>query len=559
MNIGTPTILEKLRTSASLAGTEHLDSLLSRPHAKEEPTHSASPALGLNSVPASPTRSIPPIAILGVPFDNVTTLEAIELIQSMVASRKPHYLITANVDFLVQAREDVELRRIFFDAHLVLCDGTPLVWASRLLGNPLPERVAGADLVPLLMSLAAREKYRVFFLGATPDAAKQAVARLEATYPGIIIAGHHSPPFAKLMEMDHDDIKQRILGAKPDLLFVCFGCPKQEKWIAMHYRDLGVPVAVGVGGTLDFLSGQLKRAPRWMQSSGTEWLFRLAQEPRRLFGRYARDLEVFGRSIIAQWWHLQFSLSRADRKQHSEVVRSEVHWQWIRLPERFDLAMTVADPGLADPVLADGRHCLLEITSTKFIDSTGIGRLIGLQKRIRATGRQLVLLSPSPAVQRAMRLMHLENFFATAPDVSTALYLIETRNREERTSVTLRTAAAASPLVWLGEITAVNAGLVWEHTRAHLLTVATTRATEPRLPEGSSGSAGARNGKNLPSPELIIDLSAVRFIDSTGLGLMVRTKKFARQQNTRLLFTGLQAPVRNVLRLARLEEFLLGE
>src|SRR5882672_2502311 len=221
----------------------------------------------------------PPIAMLGVPFDNVTTTEAMELIERMIASRRPHYLITANVDFLVQAREDVELRRIFFDADLVLCDGTPLLWASRLLGNPLPERVAGADLVPLLIRLAAERGYRLFLLGATPASSSQAVAKLTAAYPNLIIAGHYSPPFNKLLEMDHEEIARRIREAKPDLLFVSFGCPKQEKWIAMHYRALGVPVAAGVGATIDFLAGNFKRAPVWMRRSGFEWVYRMAQEP----------------------------------------------------------------------------------------------------------------------------------------------------------------------------------------------------------------------------------------------------------------------------------------
>src|SRR5580700_7932954 len=119
-----------------------------------------------------PTR--PPIAILGVPFDNVTTTEAVAAIERMVASRRPHYLVTANVDFLVQAQDDVELRRILVEAALVLCDGTPLVWASRLLGNRLPERVAGSDLTPALLKVAAEKKHRVFLLGATPDSVEQA-------------------------------------------------------------------------------------------------------------------------------------------------------------------------------------------------------------------------------------------------------------------------------------------------------------------------------------------------------------------------------------------------
>src|ERR1051326_1315461 len=151
----------------------------------------------------TPTRwyaATPPLAILGVPFDNVTTAETIDAIDRMVASRQPHYLVTANVDFLVQAQEDVELRRILFDAHLVLCDGTPLVWASRLLGNPLLERVAGADLVPLLLRVAAEKGHRIFFLGATEESATRAVDNLKKLHPQLNIAGHYSPPFNKLLE-----------------------------------------------------------------------------------------------------------------------------------------------------------------------------------------------------------------------------------------------------------------------------------------------------------------------------------------------------------------------
>src|SRR6185369_15310137 len=133
----------------------------------------------------SPSSLAPPIAILGVPFDNVSISQTIDLIEQMVASGRPHYLATANVDFLVQASKDVELRRILFDAHLVICDGTPLVWASRLLGNPLPERVAGSDLVPLLIRVAAQRNYRIFFLGGTPESTTLALEKIKVQYPGL--------------------------------------------------------------------------------------------------------------------------------------------------------------------------------------------------------------------------------------------------------------------------------------------------------------------------------------------------------------------------------------
>jgi N-acetylglucosaminyldiphosphoundecaprenol N-acetyl-beta-D-mannosaminyltransferase len=518
----------------------------------------------IEPAPERPQYVHPPLAILGVPFDNVTTAETIQAIERMVASRQPHYLVTANVDFLVQAQEDVELRRILFDAHLVLCDGTPLVWASRLLGNPLLERVAGADLVPLLLRVAAEKQYRVFFLGATPESSAQAVENLKKLHPTLIIADHYSPPFNKLLEMDHEEIKRRILAAKPDLLFVSLGCPKQEKWIAMHYRSLGVPVSAGVGATIDFLAGMVKRAPLWMQRIGAEWIYRLAQEPRRLFKRYFKDFWIFGWKILAQLWQLQFHQSRTSqhsiksrgnkdpnalpsaslsareragvraRLNPSEPFQLEVKlgkdWRWLKLPERLDLAAVRDDALLVDQVLIDDRHCLLEMDHVQFIDSTGVGMLIRLQKKIRATGRQLVLLAPSSQVQRALALMRLQNFFACAPDFASAQELIAARTREENGAVRLRSPAEINPLLWQGEITAANAQDVWSTTETHLT--------------------------SKQRSELVIDMSGVRFIDSTGLGLMVRAKKLAQREHVKLEFVHLQPAVQNVVRLARLEEFL---
>src|SRR5689334_5700518 len=181
------------------------------------PTMSTPLALNIQPI----TR--PPIAILGVPFDNVTKAEAIKLVEEMIASARPHYLVTPNVDFLAQARKDVELRRILFDAHLVLCDGTPLVWASKLLGNPLPERVAGSDLVPLLLKVAAEKGYRPFLLGASPEALEAAVRRAKDRYPKLEFAGYYSPPFNQLLEMDHEEIRQRICQSQADILLVAFG------------------------------------------------------------------------------------------------------------------------------------------------------------------------------------------------------------------------------------------------------------------------------------------------------------------------------------------------
>src|SRR5947207_10880680 len=135
-----------------------------------------------------------PVTILGVPFSDITLAQTIERIEQMIHSRRSHYIVTANVDFLVQARADVELHRILVEADLVLCDGQPLVWASRYLGQPLPERVAGADLVPLLIKLSAACGFRVFFLGGSSEVAAQAAQNMESLYPGLKICGFYSPP-----------------------------------------------------------------------------------------------------------------------------------------------------------------------------------------------------------------------------------------------------------------------------------------------------------------------------------------------------------------------------
>jgi N-acetylglucosaminyldiphosphoundecaprenol N-acetyl-beta-D-mannosaminyltransferase len=483
----------------------------------------------------------PPIAMLGVPFDNVSVADTVTAIEKMVASRRPHYLVTANVDFLVQAQSDVELHRILLDAHLVVCDGTPLLWASRLLGNPLPERVAGADLVPLLIQVAERRKYRLFFLGATPESAQAAVNNLQRHYKEIIIAGHYSPPFGKLLEMDHDEIKRRIADANPDLLFVSFGCPKQEKWIAMHYRSLGVPVAAGVGATIDFLAGHVRRAPQWMQRTGTEWIFRLAQEPRRLFGRYSKDLWVFGHCILGQWWRLQW---RARRPLHNEaqwearlhcISDNENAFQICTLPPRFDLEAARNGALPIEKILKDGRPCLLQMDQVEFIDSTGIGMLIQLQKQLRLNGDKLILLCPSDIVESSLELLRLDRFFAKATGLAAAKQLLETHALEASAAVASNKGAPAPVLRWQGEITAVNASKVWADCQCHL-----------------------KDAAEASQPEVIIDLSAVRFIDSSGLGVMVQIKKLAQRHGTKLVFTTPQPEVLNVLHLSRLEEFLLG-
>jgi exopolysaccharide biosynthesis WecB/TagA/CpsF family protein/anti-anti-sigma factor len=368
----------------------------------------------------------PPIALLGIPFDNVTLAEAAQQIESMIASRQPHHVVTANVDFLVLAMHDTELRDILIDAHLVLCDGTPLVWASQLLGNPLPERVAGSDLVPLLIHLAAERKYRLFFLGATPESNAKAVANVRTQFPGAIISGHYSPEFRAWNAIDNEDIARRIRAARPDILLVAFGCPKAEKWIAQNYLQLGVPVAIGVGATIDFLAGNVRRAPRWMQRAGMEWFYRLTQEPKRLLRRYARDLWYFTGGMIEQLWLTRFSPREAHPRLQHCVVNAEQNWERIQLPRRFDA--NVVRHGDWIWRQAGRRHCLLDFSAVRFVDSTGIALLLRLQKKFRASGKRLRVFAPGRAVLRVLRRMRLQKLFFTAQNVADAQGLAARRH-----------------------------------------------------------------------------------------------------------------------------------
>jgi exopolysaccharide biosynthesis WecB/TagA/CpsF family protein len=254
------------------------------------------------------------VAILGVPFHAMTLANALDRIESMVGDGGTHYVVTPNVDFLVKTQRDPELRNILVRADLVLCDGKPIIWASRWLGGALPCRVAGSDLIPSLLQRAADRGWRIFLLGGSPDVASEAASRVAAAHPALPPVAHFSPPYRQLHEMNDSEITERVRAAKPDVMLVCFGCPKQEKWMSKHCKTLGVPVMIGAGATIDFLADRMARAPVWMQRSGTEWLFRLLQEPRRLARRYADDLLNFFPAVLLQRWRQRRAGARAGRR-----------------------------------------------------------------------------------------------------------------------------------------------------------------------------------------------------------------------------------------------------
>ncbi len=235
----------------------------------------------------TPGKTYKSVSILGAQIADLSMAEALDAIDAFVADGSPHVVITANVDHLMQLRRDAAFRRAYERADLVTCDSIPLKWALSFLGQPVKERVAGADMLFTIAKRAVARRYRLFYLGAAPGIAAAAAALMTKRYPGLNIVGTYAPPIMPLEELiAHEETRRRIREAKPDILFAAFGAPKQELWLAAVRDEVGVPVAIGVGAALDFAAGAVKRAPRWVQSIGAEWLWRLLQEPRRLWRRY---------------------------------------------------------------------------------------------------------------------------------------------------------------------------------------------------------------------------------------------------------------------------------
>lgn len=218
------------------------------------------------------------VNILGVDVDAVTMAEAVDVVRRAMDTRAGVMVATANAEMLMRATHDEELRRILNTSALVVPDGAGTVWAARHLGHAMPERVAGYDLAQELLRCAPAEGRRVYFFGSAPGVAEKAKAKAEQLYPGIEIVGVRNGFFSPA---DNAAIIAEIRAARPDLLLVALGVPKQEKWIAAHLAELDVPVAIGVGGTLDVMAGVMKRAPYWMQRAKLEWLFRGLMQPKR--------------------------------------------------------------------------------------------------------------------------------------------------------------------------------------------------------------------------------------------------------------------------------------
>jgi N-acetylglucosaminyldiphosphoundecaprenol N-acetyl-beta-D-mannosaminyltransferase len=229
--------------------------------------------------------------------------EVIRAVEAALSRGEGGWLVTANVDYLQRADADPGIRALYRKATLSVADGAPVVWASRLAGRPVPERVAGSDLVWSLAGMAAAAGRRLYLLGGEGDVAERAASTLTREYPGLVIAGHESPWISSPPDAGElASIAERVTATQPDLVYVALGSPKQEYVIDALRQRLPRAWLMGCGISLAFIAGEVARAPVWMQRSGLEWLHRLLQEPGRLGRRYLRDNLPFTLRLLAQAW-----------------------------------------------------------------------------------------------------------------------------------------------------------------------------------------------------------------------------------------------------------------
>lgn len=470
------------------------------------------------------------VLILGIPFDNVNMEQLVAMIDGFVASGQPHLLTTANVNFVAKVLHDPEFLQVVQMADVITADGMPILWAGRLLGCPLRERVTGSDLVPRMTKEAADKGYRILLLGGAPGVGDTAVANLQKQYPGLDVHAY-SPPFDPLLEMNSEQIIQRVRQIDPDLLFVSFAAGKSEKWLAMNLQELGVPLCAGVGATIDFLAGRVSRAPVWMQRSGVEWIYRIYKEPRRMWRRYAGDLIVFSRVFLRTWIRDRFLrvFSRKD-KDTAALDAVSPSGKGYTMSGRIDATNKEEHAQAIMDLFLQGSPVFLFMHGVVFIDSSGLGMLVGLEKEARRLDVSFIVINPSEQVMATLRIARLDKLLdivTTVADAETAVL----QNRKWG----IKSGNTSASVYWVQLWGRIDAS-VKEEVQACLIREADASGIDSRLE---------------------LDLSRVDFMDSSGLIALISLHKHCTQNGKRLVVVAVSSIVQKLFTLMRMDKYLV--
>lgn len=496
------------------------------------------------------------IAILGVPIDDLTMDEAVESVFHMIDQYaddyRPRAVATVNVDFMVNTqswdRKKVrhpELLDTLRSADMVTADGMPIVWASRMLGRPLKQRVAGADLIPRLAEEAAKHGKAIYFLGGRGDSGERAARLLEKRYPGLKIAGVCSPfvhiDGHDLLWAEEEDLPiiEQINRSGADILLIGFGNPKQELWFRRNRDKLKVPVSIGIGGTYDFITGSIARAPIWMQNAGLEWLFRITQDPRRLWKRYLVGFFKFGIIILPAILYYYYKralfnmLHRYDplpqKRDSAPVVSDGNYIKVIMLPERLDASFVNDFRDEIEKGAGLDRITVLDFNATSFIDSSGLGLLVRLHRQSSKGERSLYMIRANRSVMRFFEYNRLMNLFQPIIHANLKVMLSDLKETESLPSFYYSI----------------------EPDKNFVLIRLFGRLDAAQMSNLDMSSIFEEIGyKNC-----ILNLGNLNFMDSRGLIFLLKIQKYLSTLNKVCLLCSLTDTVMQMLRITRLTRF----
>ena len=493
-----------------------------------------------------------PIALLGIPVSkenmDQTVLSILNLIEAYRKDLRPRYVATLNVDFLANINSWFsaessfpELQHALRQAHLVTIDGMPLIWLSRWLGSPAYERVTGVDLLPQLALELQKHKLSIFLLGGHEKTLKLATLYLQALYPDLKIVGAAHPHIDIAGEglenaMERDSLLlEQINQASPDVLLINLGNPKQELWFERVRSMLRVPVSIGVGGTFDMVTGMVSRAPPWMQNTGLEWIFRLLQEPERLFKRYFVDALKFPCMAFPVTFYHNWNLStyrlrrlfydRSLIMRNPQLFISAHHTIAVYpLPRRITEAASQEIHNNSDD-LFNQDLIVLDFRTVEHIDLEGIALLIQLWKRAAKDKKTLFALGISPAIRRLLTLHR-------------ALDCMKPYLCSSAQDVLARLVAEGSSAGIYDSVQQMHNRVIisfFGRLDNHLNYEDYIKQIEPILFQ----------------KECILDLSYCSYIDNTGIAFLLKLRKTQPHHFISLQLTGLQKYVRKALRRAK--------
>jgi N-acetylglucosaminyldiphosphoundecaprenol N-acetyl-beta-D-mannosaminyltransferase len=340
---------------------------------------------------------------------SVTADEAVRALERMIVPGSTHQACSLNLDTWLKAVADPAIHRIMAGFSMILPDGRPLKWASRLLGCPLPEYVSAADLVQRLAELSARKSYRIFLLGSKAGVTSRVSESLERQYPGVRIVGTYASVEGNPNQMDRARILKRIHATQPDILLVDSGDPKQEEWIWLHRNRLGVPLAMGVAGSFNILAGDVRPVPRWIQHCGLQWAMRLAHEPIRFGLRSSRNL--YG--LLSQL-PLAFLAARCQRtflyqSRVATAVANRV--QHFHIYGRLGSESAAALQDAVTASIVNGQVMVVHLRSVRQVTPGGFGILLEMRRQLLQAGLSLSLAGLTLKTRFLMRAWRLQQLF----------------------------------------------------------------------------------------------------------------------------------------------------